>query len=100
MDPHTAVGRSALTQYRAETGDNRPAVVLSTASPYKFPAAVLDALGFPAERSGFAAMDELHARTGAPIPKNLAALRDLPVRHTDCVDRTEMLEYVREKAKR
>ena len=100
MDPHTAVGRSALTQYRAETGDNRPAVVLSTASPYKFPAAVLDALGFPAEQSGFAAMDELHARTGAPIPKNLAALRDLPVRHTDCVDRTDMLEYVREKAKR
>ena len=94
MDPHTAVGRSALTQYRAETGDNRPAVVLSTASPYKFPAAVLDALGFPAEQSGFAAMDELHARTGAPIPKNLAALRDLPVRHTDCVDRTDMLEYV------
>ena len=58
------------------------------------------ALGFPAEQSGFAAMDELHARTGAPIPKNLAALRDLPVRHTDCVDRTDMLEYVREKAKR
>ena len=55
---------------------------------------------FPAEQSGFAAMDELHARTGAPIPKNLAALRDLPVRHTDCVDRTDMLEYVRDKAKR
>ena len=32
IDPHTAVGFSALTQYREETGDMTPTVVASTAS--------------------------------------------------------------------
>ena len=44
-DPHTAAGWAAAEEYIAATGDDRPMVVLSTASPYKFPAAVLDAIG-------------------------------------------------------
>ena len=44
-DPHTASGWAAAEDYISETGDLRPMVVLSTASPYKFPAAVLEALG-------------------------------------------------------
>ncbi len=32
-DPHTAAGWAAAEDYRRETGDNRPMVVLSTASP-------------------------------------------------------------------
>ena len=41
-DPHTAVAWSAAEQVRLE--DGAPVMVLSTASPYKFPAAVLGAL--------------------------------------------------------
>ena len=44
-DTHTAAGWSAAEEYIAATGDTRPMVVLSTASPYKFPAAVLEAIG-------------------------------------------------------
>ena len=44
-DPHTAAGWAAAEDYIAETGDNRAMVVLSTASPYKFPVAVLTAIG-------------------------------------------------------
>ena len=36
IDPHTAVGVSAMERYQRETGDMTPAIVLSTASPYKF----------------------------------------------------------------
>ncbi len=43
-DPHTAAGWKAAEDYVNQTGDSRPMVVLSTASPYKFPAAVLSAL--------------------------------------------------------
>ncbi len=43
-DPHTACGWAVAEEYEQETGDGRPMVVLSTASPYKFPAAVLQAL--------------------------------------------------------
>ena len=75
-----------------------PVVVLSTASPYKFPAAVLSALGQKAGEDEFAVMEELHARTGVPVPKNLAALREKPVRHKDVIGREDMLAYVLEKA--
>ena len=34
-----------LEEYRRESGDETPAIVVSTASPFKFCADVLDALG-------------------------------------------------------
>ena len=46
----------------------------------------------------FAAIDQLHALTGVAVPKNLAALRQLPVRHTDVIDKEDMLSYVLGKA--
>ena len=78
--------------------DGAPVVVLSTASPYKFPAAVLSALGQRVSDDEFAVMDDLHACTGVPVPKNLAALREKPVRHRDVIDREDMLSYVLRKA--
>lgn len=42
-DTHTAVAVGVYEQYLKETGDNTPAVIASTASPYKFPDSVLDA---------------------------------------------------------
>ena len=94
MDPHTASGWAAAEEYAKETGDNRPLVVLSTASPYKFPAAVLASIG--GDRSGdeFAQMERLSAITGVAIPKNLAGLRQKPERHTDVIDKEEMMEYI------
>ncbi|HJA63317.1 MAG TPA: threonine synthase, partial [Candidatus Intestinimonas stercoravium] len=45
IDPHTAVAFDVLEQYRKETGDDTPAIVASTASPFKFCDSVLGALG-------------------------------------------------------
>ena len=78
--------------------DGAPVVVLSTASPYKFPAAVLSALGQRVSDDEFAVMEDLHTSTGVPVPKNLASLREKPVRHTDVIDREDMLDYVLQKA--
>ena len=36
IDPHTAVAAEVLAQYRVASGDETPAVVVSTASPYKY----------------------------------------------------------------
>lgn len=93
-DPHTAAGWAAALDYTAQTGDTRPMVVLSTASPYKFPAAVLSALGLDATGNGFDQMDRLQAATGIPIPKNLANLRGKPELHTAVIDKEQMLPYV------
>ena len=97
-DPHTAVAWNVADRFARTQEDGVPVVVLSTASPYKFPAAVLSALGRQVSDDEFAVMDDLHACTGVPVPKNLSALRQKPVRHKDVIDREEMLPYVLEKA--
>ena len=93
-DPHTAAGWAAAEEYIAATGDARPMVVLSTASPYKFPAAVLDAIGGDLSGDEFALMDRLEAMSGMPIPKNLSGLKGKEERHTDVIAKEKMMEYV------
>ena len=95
-DPHTAAGWAAAENYVQETGDKRPMVVLSTASPYKFPEAVLTAIGETPAGDGFDQMEQLHAVTGVAIPKNLAALRTKAERHTSVIEKGEMLAFVLE----
>ena len=90
MDTHTAVAWSVAEIYESDA----PVVVLSTASPYKFPAAVLSAIGGDADGDEFDVMDRLHAMTGVPIPKALATLRQKPVLHRDVISREEMQAYV------
>ena len=94
-DPHTAVAWSVAEQLDAELrGTGAPTVVLSTASPYKFPAAVLSALGRPGNDSEFRMMDELAQLSGVPIPGNLSGLEGRPVLHKDVIDKDAMLDYV------
>ena len=95
-DPHTACGWVVAEDYVAETGDKRPMVVLSTASPYKFPAAVLSAIGGSNAGDEFDQMEQLCTITGVAIPKNLATLRGKPERHTGVIDKDEMLNFVLE----
>ena len=93
-DPHTAVGWHVADQYMAQRRGDAPVVVLSTASPYKFPAAVLRALGHEPVADEFAVMEQLRDLTGTAIPANLANLQELPVLHKDVIDKEEMLDYV------
>lgn len=93
-DTHTAVGWYVAENYVNQTGDNAPMVVLSTASPYKFPAAVLSAIGGDTGGDGFAQMERLSRITGVSIPKNLAGLQALPELHTSVIAREEMLSFV------
>ena len=93
-DPHSAVGFACGRRYREQSGDGRPMVVLSTASPFKFPAAVLAALGEREEGDEFAGMARLAALTGQTPPPALAALREKRVLHRDVIDREEIVDYV------
>ena len=93
-DPHTASGWAAAEDYVAETGDNRAMVVLSTASPYKFPVAVLTAIGGDTSGTEFAQMDRLSAITGVSVPKNLSGLLGKEEKHTGVIEKDTMLDYV------
>ena len=80
-DTHTAVAFKVAQEQRSE----RPMVVLSTASPFKFPRDVLAALGETAPESDFAAMEQLTARTGCAAPRQLADLQGKPERFRDVI---------------
>ncbi|MCI9156388.1 MAG: threonine synthase [Lawsonibacter sp.] len=94
IDTHTAVAFSALEQYRSETGDNTPAIVASTASPFKFCGSVLEALGESQIAEGLDALDQLTAKTGQPAPAPLAGLRNKRVRFTQVVEKGHMADAV------
>jgi len=93
-DTHTACGWAVAEDYVAQTGDDRPMVVLSTASPYKFPASVLAALEDAGDMDEFAQMERLQAVTGVPIPENLSGLQHKPERHTGVIEKNQMLNFV------
>ena len=61
-------------------------VVLSTASPFKFPRSVLEALGHTAPGNDFEAMQALEAATGCAAPASLAALRQKAERFSTIID--------------
>ncbi|MGI6012790.1 MAG: threonine synthase [Oscillospiraceae bacterium] len=90
MDTHTAVGSKVLEDYRAKTGDLTPAVLASTASPFKFCDSVLEALGQKEDAPGTALLEKLSAVTGLPVPAPLSGLGQREVRFRDCCAKDEM----------
>ena len=95
IDPHTAVAFDVLDQYRKESGDETPAIVVSTASPFKFCDNVLGALGVTQLAEGTDVLDQLSELTGIPAPAPLAALKDKTVRFTQNVTKDHMVEMLR-----
>ncbi|AGL01590.1 threonine synthase [Desulfoscipio gibsoniae] len=97
VDTHTAVGLYVYHRYRQSTGDERPTVVLSTASPFKFNASVARALLGEEQTSGrdeFELLQMLSDFSGLPVPPGLSGLSRRPVRHTTVVDREQMPQAV------
>lgn len=92
IDPHTAVAKCVLD---ATPADGSARVCLSTASPYKFSADVLDALGKKdADMDGFACMDALESLTGTVAPSQLSGLRERAVLHDDVCDPEDVGMFV------
>ena len=94
IDTHTAVAFHVLNQYRVRTGDRTKTVVASTASPFKFCDAVLDALSVTDKASGTALLEQLEQVTGVPAPRPLATLKDKKVRFDGWTEKERMREVV------
>lgn len=95
IDTHTAVAFNVLDEYRKETGDETPTVVASTASPFKFCDAVLEAIGVTELKSGAELLDQLSEVTGVPVPRPLAGLRDKKIRFEGWVQKEQMKAVVK-----
>ncbi|MDR1132263.1 MAG: threonine synthase [Oscillospiraceae bacterium] len=93
MDTHTADAYAVLAEMR-ETGARFPAVIVSTASPYKFCDSVLDALGQNSAVPGAELIEKLAAATSTRPPKPLTGLFGKTQRFTGCVPKEKMQALV------
>ena len=98
-DTHTAVALCSAEKYIAETGDNTPMVVASTASPYKFAADVCASLGMEKPADDMDALDMLSDFSKTEISYPLRGLADRVVRFSRVIDANEMLDVVKEYVK-
>lgn len=99
IDPHTAVAMHASEQYKKETGDTAPCIILSTASPYKFSHDVLKAVADEDIADDFAAMDRLHELSKMQIPQGLAELRKMPIRFRRSIEIKDGMHVIADRMK-
>ena len=100
MDTHTAVAKASYDKYVAQTGDNTPNVIVSTASPYKFAKDVLKAIDSKYDGiNPFAALDELEKISGVSIPSPIKDIDKREVLHKTVIDRDELKSFVQNKLK-
>ncbi|MDR1001592.1 MAG: threonine synthase [Clostridiales bacterium] len=95
VDPHTAVALAAYEKYAEQTGDDTPNVIISTASPFKFPESVLNALEKPCDPDPFANIKTLREISGH-YPRGIMELQAKKIRHTDACMPYEMEQRVRD----
>ena len=96
LDTHTAVAWNVAEEYRTKTGAERPLIVVSTASPFKFCQSVLEALGETEFAAGTDIIAQLAKKTGKTAPAPLAGLAGKAVRFTDVTGKDEMESKVTE----
>ena len=96
MDTHTAVAYKVYEDYKNATGDKIPAVIASTASPYKFADSVAKAIGLAECKDGFEYVREVNEATGVPVPSGLKNLDKKPVLHTGVLDIDQMAQAVKD----
>lgn len=94
IDPHTAVAYSVASR----RGFSRPTVMVSTANPYKFAPAVLDALG--EKQSGEAdkkMLEKLCDETAMDIPESLLSVFDAPVRFNEVISAADIAQFIKNR---
>ena len=83
MDTHTAVAYSAYKQYVEATSDEKPVLIASTASPYKFIKSITEAieLEYSGDLTDFELLNLLNEKTRIEIPRGLKDLDKRPILH-------------------
>ena len=95
IDTHTAVAASVYQKYMAETKDNKPTIIVSTASPFKFTRSVMNAIDKKYdEKSDFELVDELSVLANVAIPEAIEEIRTAPIVHDHICEINEMSKTV------
>ena len=93
-DTHTAVALNVYEQYIKATGDDRPTVIASTASPYKFAASVISAISDKKAATEFDTARLLSEESKVEIPQPIKALENAEIRFKEICEKDQMLSAV------
>ena len=93
LDPHTAAAWYALEEVKKQGIGSRVNVVLSTASPFKFPRAMLGALGEEYVEDSVDLSLRLEDETGQQAPTALRNLASMQILHSEVIVKEEMESY-------
>lgn len=102
IDPHTAIGCASYAKFQQsdrakDDGCKLVNVVLATASPYKFPVAVMKALGISTSANDLDNLEKLERVARTAAPPQLKGVFEKEVVSSDVIDPAQMKEYVRKK---
>lgn len=98
IDTHTAVAADVYRKYKAETNDETPTVIASTASPFKFTRSVMNAIDekYHTDALGdFELVDELSKIGKVKIPNAIEEIRNADIRHNTVCEVNEMEKTVK-----
>ena len=97
MDTHTSVARCVYEKYVAETNDNKATVIASTASPFKFTRAVMNAIDSKYETGeDFELVDELSRIGNIKIPNAIEEIRNAEILHNTKCETSDMETTVKD----
>ncbi|AWD63023.1 threonine synthase [Limosilactobacillus reuteri] len=86
IDPHTAVASYVTNQYQQKSNDQTPTIIVSTASPYKFPETVYHALtSHKTIKNGLPAIHQLHNLLGDQLSQGVNDLLNQTPRHENII---------------
>lgn len=95
MDTHTAVAYSVYNQFKDKTNDNLKAVIVSTASPFKFPRSMNNALQISdINCDEFEMIYKLADATGLDIPNSIRELEKREILHNNICKKDEIKNVI------
>jgi threonine synthase len=95
MDTHTAVAYSVYEKYKAETGDVTETILVSTASPFKFPKAVATAIAIDTNNlDDFQIIEKVSRLTHLDIPQPIKELKHKKINHNNYCEKQQMKSVI------
>lgn len=96
IDPHTAVASFVTKKYHENTHDTTPTVIVSTASPYKFPETVLSSLTKKPVDKNSDALQQLNEILNEDVSQNVKTLFENTIRKERVIAISDMENVIKQ----